>query len=44
VVPVGNSEQQVLQLARKRADGSVAISTLEACRFVPLIGRQGFGK
>jgi protein-L-isoaspartate(D-aspartate) O-methyltransferase len=42
VIPVGESQQQVLQLARKHADGSVTISTLEGCRFVPLIGRQGF--
>lgn len=43
VVPVGDSQQQVLQLARKRSDGTVAVSSLEGCRFVPLIGQQGFG-
>jgi protein-L-isoaspartate(D-aspartate) O-methyltransferase len=42
VVPVGNAQGQVLQVARKRVDGTVAVQTLEACRFVPLIGRQGF--
>jgi protein-L-isoaspartate(D-aspartate) O-methyltransferase len=42
VIPVGEAQQQVLQLARKHADGSVTVSTLEGCRFVPLIGRQGF--
>jgi protein-L-isoaspartate(D-aspartate) O-methyltransferase len=42
VIPVGDSQQQVLQLARKHPDGSVTVSTLEGCRFVPLIGRQGF--
>ena len=43
VVPVGDAHQQVLQLARKRADGTVVVRSLEGCRFVPLIGRQGFG-
>ncbi|HEY6307419.1 MAG TPA: protein-L-isoaspartate(D-aspartate) O-methyltransferase [Candidatus Angelobacter sp.] len=43
VVPVGDSQQQVLQLARKAADGRVTVHSLEGCRFVPLIGRQGFG-
>lgn len=42
VAPVGNAEQQMLQLARKAADGTLSIRTLESCRFVPLIGRQGF--
>jgi protein-L-isoaspartate(D-aspartate) O-methyltransferase len=42
VVPVGESQQQTLQLARKDADGGVSVSSLEGCRFVPLIGRQGF--
>jgi protein-L-isoaspartate(D-aspartate) O-methyltransferase len=42
VVPVGESQQQILQLARKHQDGSVTVSSLEGCRFVPLIGRQGF--
>jgi protein-L-isoaspartate(D-aspartate) O-methyltransferase len=43
VVPVGDSHQQVLQLARKGHDGSVTVTSLEGCRFVPLIGQQGFG-
>jgi protein-L-isoaspartate(D-aspartate) O-methyltransferase len=43
VVPVGDAHQQVLQLARKRRDGTVVVHPLEGCRFVPLIGRQGFG-
>jgi protein-L-isoaspartate(D-aspartate) O-methyltransferase len=43
VVPVGDSHQQVLQLARKGRDGSVSVTSLEGCRFVPLIGQQGFG-
>jgi protein-L-isoaspartate(D-aspartate) O-methyltransferase len=42
VIPVGNAHQQVLQLARKHHDGSVTLHALEGCRFVPLIGEQGF--
>jgi protein-L-isoaspartate(D-aspartate) O-methyltransferase len=42
VVPVGESQQQTLQLACKNQDGSITVSSLEGCRFVPLIGRQGF--
>ena len=42
IVPVGESEQQVLQLLQKNADGSTSVRTLEGCRFVPLIGQQGF--
>jgi protein-L-isoaspartate(D-aspartate) O-methyltransferase len=42
VVPVGESDQQVLQLLEKNADGTTSVRTLEGCRFVPLIGQQGF--
>jgi protein-L-isoaspartate(D-aspartate) O-methyltransferase len=42
VIPVGDSEQQALKLARKDSSGAVTIRTLEGCRFVPLIGREGF--
>lgn len=42
VVPVGDASQQVLKLVRKHADG-ISETTLEGCRFVPLIGRGGFG-
>ena len=42
VVPVGESEQQVVQLVQRNADGTTSIRTLEGCRFVPLIGQQGF--
>lgn len=41
VIPVGDAHQQMLQLARKRPDG-VTVQALEGCRFVPLIGEQGF--
>jgi len=42
IVPVGESDQQVLQLLQKNADGTTSVRTLEGCRFVPLIGQQGF--
>lgn len=42
VIPVGDASEQVLQLFRKHADGSIAATTLEGCRFVPLIGHHGF--
>lgn len=42
VIPVGDSAQQVLQLVRKHRDGSITTHSLEGCRFVPLIGEQGF--
>jgi len=29
-------------LVQKNADGSTSVRTLEGCRFVPLIGQQGF--
>ncbi|HET6844583.1 MAG TPA: protein-L-isoaspartate(D-aspartate) O-methyltransferase [Candidatus Angelobacter sp.] len=41
VIPVGDPQQQILQLARRNADG-IKITALEGCRFVPLIGQQGF--
>lgn len=41
VLPVGDAQQQVLKLVRKVGD-SATETTLEGCRFVPLIGREGF--
>ena len=41
VVPVGDADQQVLKLVRKYAEGTSETS-LEGCRFVPLIGQAGF--
>jgi hypothetical protein len=32
----------VLELVRKHRDGSITAHSLEGCRFVPLIGEQGF--
>jgi protein-L-isoaspartate(D-aspartate) O-methyltransferase len=42
LIPVGEADQQVLQLVQRNADGSISVRTLEGCRFVPLIGQQGF--
>ena len=41
VVPVGPPQAQELQLIRRR-DGKAVIEVLEACRFVPLIGTEGY--
>lgn len=41
IVPVGFSEGQELELVRKQ-HGQPLITRLDACRFVPLIGREGF--
>jgi protein-L-isoaspartate(D-aspartate) O-methyltransferase len=42
LIPIGESDQQVLQLVQRNADGTTRVRTLEGCRFVPLIGQQGF--
>lgn len=42
VIPVGEAQQQVLQLFHKHPDGAVSRTLLEGCRFVPLIGQHGF--
>jgi protein-L-isoaspartate(D-aspartate) O-methyltransferase len=41
VVPVGDANEQVLQVVEKQLDG-ITVRSLEGCRFVPLIGQQGF--
>lgn len=43
IIPVGSPDAQELQLVRKR-DGGAVITNLEGCRFVPLIGEQGYGE
>jgi protein-L-isoaspartate(D-aspartate) O-methyltransferase len=43
VVPVGPAEAQELQLVR-RQQGHTAVANLEKCRFVPLIGEQGYAR
>ncbi len=42
VIPIGQLEEQSLQLLRKLPDGTASARLLESCRFVPLIGEQGF--
>jgi protein-L-isoaspartate(D-aspartate) O-methyltransferase len=42
LIPIGEADQQVLQLVQRSADGGTSVRTLEGCRFVPLIGEQGF--
>src|ERR1051326_2391893 len=42
LIPIGDAEQQILQLVQRNADGTTNVRTLEGCRFVPLIGEQGF--
>lgn len=41
VIPVGPAHAQELQLVRKQA-GQPVIASLEGCRFVPLIGGEGY--
>jgi len=41
IVPVGSTDLQELMLVEKR-DGQPVGSRLEGCRFVPLIGAEGF--
>jgi protein-L-isoaspartate(D-aspartate) O-methyltransferase len=43
IIPVGDAENQELQLIEKRAQ-SFATRTLEGCRFVPLVGFHGWQK
>jgi len=43
VIPVGDANQQMLQLVRKQPHGSLAVRDIEGCKFVPLIGKEGFG-
>ena len=42
-LPVGSREQQELLLVLKTGEG-VSISALGPCRFVPLLGAEGFGE
>ncbi len=42
-VPVGKREEQELLLVLKTGEG-VSISALGRCRFVPLLGAEGFGE
>jgi protein-L-isoaspartate(D-aspartate) O-methyltransferase len=41
VIPVGSAQAQVLQLVQKH-EGRSTVASLDGCRFVPLIGSQGY--
>ena len=41
IVPVGPAQAQELQLVRKHG-GQPVVSSMEGCRFVPLIGSEGY--
>jgi protein-L-isoaspartate(D-aspartate) O-methyltransferase len=41
VIPVGPAQAQELQLVSKQ-DGRLMVQSLDGCRFVPLIGGQGY--
>jgi protein-L-isoaspartate(D-aspartate) O-methyltransferase len=41
VIPVGDAHQQLLKLVRKHGD-EVSQTSLEGCRFLPLVGQGGF--
>ncbi len=43
VIPVGDRGTQKLQVVRKRKEGAFETRTIEFVRFVPLIGREGYG-
>ena len=43
VAPVGTREEQELFLARRTEEG-LSVSMLGKCRFVPLLGPEGFGE
>jgi len=43
VIPVGPAYSQQLQLVQMR-DGQAVIKSIEGCRFVPLIGSQGYDR
>ena len=42
VIPVGSEEEQRLIKIVKGADGTLETSTSASCRFVPLVGKQGW--
>jgi len=41
IIPVGTTDAQQLQLIA-RAAGEISVENLDACRFVPLVGREAF--
>ncbi len=42
IIPVGNEREQHLVKVVRKDDGTLETTTSIACRFVPLIGRQGW--
>ena len=42
IIPVGEAREQILQLVSKQQDNTISTRVLEGCRFVPMIGEQGF--
>lgn len=42
VIPVGSEQDQRLMKIVRNADGKIEVTASIACRFVPLIGRQGW--
>ena len=42
VIPIGSSSSQVLERLTKEASGRRRVSHLSGCRFVPLVGTQGW--
>lgn len=42
VIPVGNESEQTILRIRKEPDSSLVWETSSGCRFVPLIGEQGW--
>lgn len=43
VIPVGSGYEQVLNIVDKNAAGKISTHYSTPCRFVPLIGKEGFG-
>ena len=43
VIPLGDREQQMLQAIRK-VNGETLVEALSACRFVPLVGAEGWSE
>jgi len=43
IVPVGEADLQQLSLVSKN-DGAIQRKTLDACRFVPLVGEEGYAE
>jgi protein-L-isoaspartate(D-aspartate) O-methyltransferase len=43
VLPVGNRRDQLLELVVRRPDGPAVVRSTP-CRFVPLVGREGFAR